>query len=226
MLKHPRIEMLILCPIPRLQQALSTTLFQLPLQHIIGPVCLRHVPLQRVLILHFVVVSIPVRLAGHEAETRQEEEGPFVEVDFVLLAGARTEGVGFVIVAQEVVDHGAGFPGDDADVGVFEGGDTTRARGMSVRTCKEKGVGVCWVDGPILIDLQEHRPLNAVVTVAKFSKPDVVGQLEGFEEDGDFVGVRACVVSMQSKRLHVASHFGRSEKWNFSRVLVISILCG
>ena len=36
------------------------------------------------------------------------------------------EGVGFVVVSKQVVDHGARFPGHDASVGVFEGLDSVR----------------------------------------------------------------------------------------------------
>jgi hypothetical protein len=122
MLKHPRAEMHIDSAIARLQHTLATTLLQLPLQHILRPICLRHVSLQRVLVLHLVVVSVPVRLP----ESRDEKDGPFVEVDFLLLCGAGAEGVGLVVVSKQVVDHGARFPGCDADVGVFEGRDSAR----------------------------------------------------------------------------------------------------
>ena len=35
--------------------------------------------------------------------------------------------------------------------------------------------------------------------VAKIPKSNIVGQLGGFEEDGDFVGVRAGAMGMQSR---------------------------
>lgn len=41
------------------------------------------------------------------------------------------EGVGFVVVSKQVIDHGARFPGRDVGVGVFEGRDS--ARGEVVR---------------------------------------------------------------------------------------------
>lgn len=69
-----------------------------------------------------VVVREPVELAHHGTQGSDEEGGPFVVVDEVLWrcgGGGGVEGVGGVVSAEEVVDHGHGFPGDDAGVGVF-----------------------------------------------------------------------------------------------------------
>ena|ERR1700722_19801277 len=71
MLKQPRVEMHIHSAIACLEHTLATTLLQLPLQHIIRPICLRHVSLQRVLVLHLVVMSVPVRLPRWVRGSRQ-----------------------------------------------------------------------------------------------------------------------------------------------------------
>jgi hypothetical protein len=73
MLKHLRIEMHIHSAIALLQHTLATTLLQLPLQHIIRPICLRHVSLQRVLVLHFVAVSVPIRLPRRGPKGQDEK---------------------------------------------------------------------------------------------------------------------------------------------------------
>jgi hypothetical protein len=104
----------------------------LALQNIIRPICLRHVTPERVLILDFIVMSVPVCLPGHWAECRYEEERPFVEVDFFLFSGTGAEGVEFVVAAEEIVDHGSRFQGDDAGVRVFEGRDSAAKDGLSV----------------------------------------------------------------------------------------------
>lgn len=123
MLKQPRIEMHVDRSIPLLQHALPITLLQLPLQNLISAIRLLLESLVRIVVLRRVVMAEPVALPRHRTQRADEEEDPFVEVDFVLLAGARTELAGFVVHAQDVVDYGSGFPGHDACVGVFEGGD-------------------------------------------------------------------------------------------------------
>lgn len=55
---------------------------------------------------------------------------------------------------------------------------------------------------PILIYLQKHRTFDSIVGVAESPQPDVVRQLERFEEDGDFVRVRARAMGVQGKGFH------------------------
>ena len=73
-------------------------------------------------------MAVPIHLPHHGPETADEEEFPFVEVDVVLFGWfavggftSRAQFVGFVVRAQEMVDHGAALPGYDAGVGVLEG---------------------------------------------------------------------------------------------------------
>ena len=78
------------------QHALPTALAQLSFQYVIGPVRLRFVPCQCVIVSGGIVVPVPVQLPHHGAESTDEEELPFVEVDVVLFgwfaAGGFTSG--------------------------------------------------------------------------------------------------------------------------------------
>lgn len=126
-LMNPRIEMRIHSAKPTARQhTLPTTLPQLPLQHVKGPVRLRFVPRRRILVFRSVVVPVPHQLPHHGPERAREEELPLVEIDVVLFrrfAAASTTAttgacctpgaqlVGLVVRAQQVVDDGAAFPG-------------------------------------------------------------------------------------------------------------------
>lgn len=48
----------------------------------------------------------PIALSGHWTQRADEEEDPFVEVDFILFAVAGTEFGGLVVDTEDVIDHG------------------------------------------------------------------------------------------------------------------------
>jgi hypothetical protein len=138
------------------------------------PTRLLRKPIQSILILRRVVMTIPIRLTHHQAQPSQEEEGSLLQVDTVLLRrAARTKGIALIVIAYEVVHGDAGLPGDDAGVGILHRGDTA-----------------------ILVDLEERFPLDAFYcVVAEFPESDLVEEREDFE--GDLVGIRARGVSVQ-----------------------------
>lgn len=120
MLIQPRIEVHIDSRIPLRQHAPPTRLLQLPLQDPVRAIRLLLEPLVGILVGRGVVVAEPIALPRHRTQRANEEEDPFLEVDALLLAGARAEFGASVVHAEDVVDHCAGFPGYDAGVGVFD----------------------------------------------------------------------------------------------------------
>ena len=123
-------------------------------------------------------MPIPVQLAHHRSEGADEKELPFVEVDVVLFGwlgtAACTPGtqrIGFVVHAQQVMDHGAAFPGYDTGVGILEGGHAA-----------------------VFVDLEKVGAFDAVGCIAELPEFDGVGELEGGENYGYFVRVRSCTV--------------------------------
>lgn len=169
----PRIEMRIHGAETTRQHALPTTLPQLSFQHVKGPVRLRFISCQSVLVLSGVVVPIPVQLAHHRPESADEKEFPFVKVNVVLFGwfgtaacAPGTQRIGFVVYAQQVMDHGAAFPGYDSGVGILESGHAA-----------------------VLVDLEEVGAFDAVGCIAEFPEFDGVGELEGGENYGHLIRI-------------------------------------
>lgn len=166
------------------------------LQNIEASVALRDISLQSVVVLVRVVVAVllvslagvsmalylpePVRLAHHGPHSRQQEVLPLLEVHDILLGIADwTKLAGLVVYPSDVVHACAGLPGHDSGVGILEGRHT-----------------------PVLVDLQELGALHtALRIVAELPLLDFVWHLQGLKCYGDFEGIRARGVGVQSERL-------------------------
>lgn len=112
------------------------------------------IPLQRILILRLMIVPEPIHLAHHRPDRGKQESGPDVVVDAGLFVIRGSEAVGAVVVAEDVVHAGHGFPRDDACVWVLEGGNAA-----------------------IGVDFGELWPFEAVGGVAELPEFDLVGDL-------------------------------------------------
>lgn len=118
---HPRIEVGVHGTVPALEDTLPARLLHLAFQNHVASVGLLGVALDSVVVLLGVVVLEPVDLSLHGPQRGEEERGPLVEV-YVRLLGSRGPGavlVGCVVFAEDVVDAGGRFPGNDVSVGVL-----------------------------------------------------------------------------------------------------------
>lgn len=174
--RHPRIEMHIDGTKAARQDGGAITLLQLALQHVQMAIDLHGIAAQRVLVPRRVGMAVPERLTQHRSQPSQQEKRPFLEIDDGLLGGAaRAESAVGVVHAEEVVHDGAGFPGEDAGVGVGEGGQSA-----------------------VRVDGEEGFAFNAVDrVVAEFPEADFVGDGEDLEGDGDFVRVGRAFVGVE-----------------------------
>ncbi len=113
-----------------------------------------------------VVPLEPDRLAVIGALARDLEEEPLLGVVGVRGAGGEAEAVVRVVALDEVFDDGARFPEGEVGVGVVDGGEAAVGVAGEVVWGFDVGEGGCGY---------------------------VVGEVEFFEQDGDFAGVGAAL---------------------------------
>lgn len=180
MLLNPGLKMQIHCSDSRSSQnRLAAAPPQLLLKRTVEAKRLPPVPVQSVLILRRVVVLVPVHLARHGSQRREQELLPLFKVDDILLAAAfRAQQSVLVVHPTEVIHDCAALPTYDAGVWVFEGRDAA-----------------------VFVDFEKRGAEDSFLrVVAEFPHFYVVRDFEEFEGHGDFEGVGSGLVGVEEER--------------------------